>query len=292
MHKNYFLILSFIFSAPFAYCQPKAMPEMLENYPIVREKVDKETEQYFYATIPNKKEQAAQRQFANQFMKFLFANCLSSKQCAESLLRDTVQGELKTFIIEKITAQVVQNMTRNGDVVDEATVRPIVVKLQGKKIEDDIVRRNLIVAHLDNYYIQWDIEQAVKKEQEKLMNQAVQQGAGMGAGPRAQDEIRETYPEFNEKNADGLRRNKTFFSEVEILKRNKFREPECPVCSQNFKQSGHRVNLYCGHSICPTCLKNWIHGQGKDTCPLCRAEIKREEFSKNYLAAEQRAAQK
>lgn len=265
---------------------------MLENYPTIREKVDKETDPYFYTSIPNKKEHAAQRQFANQFMRFLFANCLSSRQCAENLLKDTVQGELKTFIIEKITAQVVQNMTRNGDVVDEATVRPIVVKLQGKKIEEDILRKRLIIDHLDNYYIQWDIEKAVKKEQEQLINQATQQGAGMGAGPQVRDEIRETYPDFNEKSADGLRRNKIFFSEAEKAKRNNYRDAECPVCLESFESKGHRVNLFCGHSICPSCLKNWIHGQGTTTCPKCRAHINREEFSKNYLAAEQRAAQK
>lgn len=55
------------------------------------------------------------------------------------------------------------------------------------------------------------------------------------------------------------------------------------MCQEDFDAQRARVNLYCGHSLCATCLAGHIHINEKRDCPTCRQEIRKEEFSAQFL---------
>ncbi|MFA6263815.1 MAG: RING-HC finger protein [Candidatus Babeliales bacterium] len=44
---------------------------------------------------------------------------------------------------------------------------------------------------------------------------------------------------------------------------------QCSVCYDHGKS--HALN--CGHAFCHGCLRSWLVGQAKDSCPLCRAHV-------------------
>ena len=44
---------------------------------------------------------------------------------------------------------------------------------------------------------------------------------------------------------------------------------ECPVCYC----SPPTCNLYCGHSFCKSCVKEWYMKSEEPTCPMCREEL-------------------
>jgi hypothetical protein len=92
----------------------------------------------------------------------------------------------------------------------------------------------------------------------------------------------ELYPQFNDKNAEGLERNKYYFGAF-FQKVKQYRAQECPVCQEDFDAQRARVNLFCGHSLCATCLAGHIHINEKRDCPTCRQEVRKEEFSAQFL---------
>ncbi|MEX0940314.1 MAG: RING finger domain-containing protein [Candidatus Babeliales bacterium] len=89
-------------------------------------------------------------------------------------------------------------------------------------------------------------------------------------------EIYEIYP-----NLQDLSRNKNFHARRE--RGQLYRESECCICMESFMKLGKRVTLYCGHSICPTCLFGMMYITEKKNCPLCRDTIKTDEFSVSHL---------
>lgn len=62
-----------------------------------------------------------------------------------------------------------------------------------------------------------------------------------------------------------------------------FKEEACCVCQEDFISIGKRVILKCGHTICPTCIYQWLYIQNKNTCPLCRSLINKSDFTPNNL---------
>ncbi len=94
--------------------------------------------------------------------------------------------------------------------------------------------------------------------------------------PKPSGDIHEIYP-----NLDDLARNKDFFGKMERMQI--FRENDCCVCLDSFKDIGKRVTLFCGHSICATCLFGMLYISNATQCPMCRAEIKHNEFSADSL---------
>jgi hypothetical protein len=48
----------------------------------------------------------------------------------------------------------------------------------------------------------------------------------------------------------------------------KYGYTDCPVCRENFSN----IRLNCAHTFCGDCIEQW-ESEGKNTCPLCRAQI-------------------
>ncbi len=94
--------------------------------------------------------------------------------------------------------------------------------------------------------------------------------------PASSNEIFEIYPDFKSDE-----RNKDWHRKREQGKL--YRENDCSVCLESFHDLGKRVTLFCGHSICPSCLFSWLYESYRNSCPICRDKIEQDEFSKNYL---------
>jgi hypothetical protein len=94
--------------------------------------------------------------------------------------------------------------------------------------------------------------------------------------PSAPQAIYEVYPEFvsDERNVDFHQRRE---------QGKLYRDARCVVCFEKYERIGKRVNLFCGHSICPTCLYMLIYQARNKKCPKCRAEIRIDEFPKQVL---------
>jgi hypothetical protein len=69
----------------------------------------------------------------------------------------------------------------------------------------------------------------------------------------------------------------------EFVTKKHFKSSECPICLEDFTASKKRVNLFCGHSICPNCLFGQMYMRNDHSCPTCRQTIRKEEFSVNYM---------
>ena len=89
-------------------------------------------------------------------------------------------------------------------------------------------------------------------------------------------EIYEIYPDFQENE-----RNRGFHAKRE--RGQIYRENECSICYDSFKDVGKRVTLFCRHSICPTCLFSMLYITENKQCPICKDHIKLDEFSLNHL---------
>jgi hypothetical protein len=121
---------------------------------------------------------------------------------------------------------------------------------------------------LENYFI----------DPQSECKNAIHQFYGLNKKPAKPKEINELYPDFKQNS-----RNIEYYAQKLFTK---FREDTCPICLEEFLdlKNGRRVNLFCGHSICPTCLATNMYIAGSTACPVCRKEISKEEFSTTYLA--------
>lgn len=61
------------------------------------------------------------------------------------------------------------------------------------------------------------------------------------------------------------------------------REDKCPVCLDSYQEIGKRVNLHCGHDICPTCLYANKYDYNRHTCTICVRPINNDDFPADYL---------
>lgn len=95
---------------------------------------------------------------------------------------------------------------------------------------------------------------------------------------RTSNEIYEIYP-----HEGSAKRNQT----VENLSNSKHhRTSECCICYRQYSKIGYRVNLPCGHDLCPDCLYQIKYGSGADqnqACPQCRASVSTSDYPPNYL---------
>lgn len=61
------------------------------------------------------------------------------------------------------------------------------------------------------------------------------------------------------------------------------REDKCPVCLDSYQEIGKRVNLPCGHDICPSCLYSNKYDYKRHTCTICIRDISNDDFPADYL---------
>lgn len=54
---------------------------------------------------------------------------------------------------------------------------------------------------------------------------------------------------------------------------------ECPICLENIEEEEQSI-LNCNHIFCKKCIDDYIK-QKKNTCPLCRGEIKNYSYQGN-----------
>lgn len=50
---------------------------------------------------------------------------------------------------------------------------------------------------------------------------------------------------------------------------------ECCVCYESHNSCASKdkwVTTHCGHTFCYSCITHWVMEQGKNTCPMCRAD--------------------
>src|SRR6516162_5264359 len=125
MEKKIVLLALILVGMPNACA--KQLPEMVRNYAEIRKEVEREIDPYF-PNICDTKEQIEHRDFSIRFMQFLLEQCLKSRQCAFQLMSTSLQGQLKGFVVDHVTKEVVERMRRNRDIVDDGTVREMVLK--------------------------------------------------------------------------------------------------------------------------------------------------------------------
>ena len=61
---------------------------------------------------------------------------------------------------------------------------------------------------------------------------------------------------------------------------------ECPVCYTTITQKNTCCMPNCDHNMCKSCYYNWLDKQEKNTCPMCRAEV----FKNNDQIREKKSA--
>jgi len=59
-------------------------------------------------------------------------------------------------------------------------------------------------------------------------------------------------------------------------------QEDCTICFREFEENIPKIALECGHVFDDECITRWVNKEGKNTCPLCREEIK------NFFTDEQR----
>ena len=62
-------------------------------------------------------------------------------------------------------------------------------------------------------------------------------------------------------------------------------EYTCPICLEIIEEKDQCI-INCNHIFCKSCLDNYITQQNKNTCPLCRGEIKNyshQEYLHNFI---------
>jgi len=59
-------------------------------------------------------------------------------------------------------------------------------------------------------------------------------------------------------------------------------QEDCTICFREFEENRPKIELECGHVFDDECITRWVNKEGKNTCPLCREEIK------NFFTDEQR----
>jgi hypothetical protein len=60
----------------------------------------------------------------------------------------------------------------------------------------------------------------------------------------------------------------------------KLEQPECPICTGEFKTGAEIWQLRCGHKAHPYCLQNWF--ARKRECPICRRVIRDIDIRASY----------
>lgn len=85
------------------------------------------------------------------------------------------------------------------------------------------------------------------------------------------------YIMLNDGKPSGVRTYHTLTSEKEAkpLPEPVDSDTECSVCYESHNSCSSKdkwVTLHCGHTFCYSCITHWVMDQGKDTCPMCRAD--------------------
>lgn len=58
---------------------------------------------------------------------------------------------------------------------------------------------------------------------------------------------------------------------------------KCCACKNSFEKIRKRVNLPCGHNICPACLEKNMYEYKRTECPQCKHPITQIDFPANYF---------
>lgn len=261
-----------------------AAPELITTFCEVREAIKKDVEPFFIGYFPDIKDFQRRDSIAEDAAKAAMAvHCLSKKDAAV-YAKALVPVLLKKYVMDKVIDETIHELNR-WSMYQKLSKDPIYVRDIAKKaVADDIDRQIKNSKKLDSYLISDHVSNVVDAlQKDHKIQKELQEQAEKQQKQQAKKDIYEIYPEFATQTADGLKRNGTFFSDAEKARRQSLRDAECPVCYDEFQAVGKRVNLYCGHSVCPTCLTGQLHIHNATACPLCRAPISKQEFALSVL---------
>ncbi len=270
------------------------------NYSAVQFDVQDELDRLFFNKLEfiSPEMQNVRFQMSKNIVELIKSSNLDSQVQAKEQAVAAVKPAIKQFVVDLGTKKIVQEIGSyyhgrppyNPEQFEQRIKQELAQQIDDAFRKNKNVTQLLSMSKLKEIIEQYDNQYALQaggvyhkldKELPQLYAGQTVAGEDVPAGAPV-DNVHELYPQFNDKTAEGLERNKKFYGPF-FEKVKQFRAEECPICSENFDAHCARVNLYCGHSLCATCLAGHVHINDKNQCPTCRQEVRASEFPVNYL---------